>query len=1404
MSTIITRNSATSGSVPSSLVQGELAINVKDGRLFYGSGSGNIVREFTGSGGGATFPYTGSARITGSLNVIGTTTITGSLNISGSTTQIGNNNLLGQTNLSGSIIISGSVNASANLALGGTLRLDPAQDPGNTNLTASFLFTSASNTAQGYDLYYRQDGNIVKFKWLEGGTSTGLLYGGLVSGSGTTIYVSSGSGIVMTSNASYTEEISPQFTYITWNNYSASATYLTSSQNTYLYVDTAGIVRQQPNYFTETQYQEAICLGRVTHANYTNITGIGSNVQTTYDSDAQQNEFVRAFGPLKINGLTVTGQTGTLRVNIGSGTSYNLGGFYRNNPDHPSNYSSTATVTGSMARAYRSGSGIYLDNNGGAFYTVIDPTKYDDGSGILQNTGTGNYTIQRIFYNPESKRSTVYYGQARYTSLLNALQYLTTDPFEEGEFTAKSLIFVAYLVVKGNTTDLTNDTQNSIVQAGLFRNTTGGSGAAGTITLSLENLSDVLITTPVNNQALIYNSGTWINGYPASASFAISASYAATASLAPLYLPLTGGTISGNVTVLGTASINTLIVNQIGYSSGSNQLGDAANDTQTLYGTVVIPTGSLTVTGSARITGSLGVTGSISISSGNITVSASNPLLAMTVNNNNDTVTLNMNAVDGNPRGGLSTNINTGEVRLFASTGGYFPTFYSNGSERMRIPTTGDVLIGTTTDLARLTVKSSGTTSATTALLVQNANASASLVVLDNGFVGINTGSAQYNLDVNGTARVVTSILVGPSSTQGVVQTGVFRGTYFNDYNNNYTIFQVQSNGNASFYQGLAIGTSSNAVASAQIEIVSTTKGFLPPRTNLTSNISSPAQGLITYLTGSTNEGLYYYNSGSTPGWRQVADTTFVSASLSGSAGYVPVFTGANSVSSSVIFQSGSNVGIGTTTPTNTLDISGSARLTSTGATRFRIDTTNASPNTGFGLSSNNILKWSNAAYIPSGTNLSYVIYNDQTNTNSLFIQGDTNNVIIGSTTDAGYKFDVNGTARIQGNTRITGQLNFGSNNVWIGAAQWSAGLEMYAISSGTENIKLTPAQQVHISSNSLFTANISAILEISSTNKGFLPPRTNLTSNISTPAQGLMTYVTASATEGLYYYNSGSYQGWTRLLNDSGSQILSGSLTTTGNISAGGNINLNGGTLSFNTNYFTISNGGVFNRSGGTIALVTDSNTALTVYPNANNNVVQVNTSLGIGKIPTTKLDVAGTTRISGSFNTAISGTILTVQGSGSAQPIFTVQGSQGELFSITDSLSGSLFSVNDISGLPILEVFSDNTTLIGNYQDPMLITTAKVVQTNSGSFTMYSLPTASYDTAFFEYSIRSGSNARAGTIMAVQLGSAVNFTETTTTDFGNTSAVSFTVIVTGSNMALTGSSTSGTWTIKTIVRGL
>jgi hypothetical protein len=57
--------------------------------------------------------------------------------------------------------------------------------------------------------------------------------------------------------------------------------------------------------------------------------------------------------------------------------------------------------------------------------------------------------------------------------------------------------------------------------------------------------------------------------------------------------------------------------------------------------------------------------------------------------------------------------------------------------------------------------------------------------------------------------------------------------------------------------------------------------------------------------------------------------------------------------------------------------------------------------------------------------------------------------------------------------------------------------------------------------------------------------------------------------------------------------------------------------------------------------------------------------------------------------------GLIVTASGSTAVD----IQGNSGQLFSITDSLTGVLMSVNDISGLPILEVSSDDTVKMGTF---------------------------------------------------------------------------------------------------------
>jgi hypothetical protein len=77
-----------------------------------------------------------------------------------------------------------------------------------------------------------------------------------------------------------------------------------------------------------------------------------------------------------------------------------------------------------------------------------------------------------------------------------------------------------------------------------------------------------------------------------------------------------------------------------------------------------------------------------------------------------------------------------------------------------------------------------------------------------------------------------------------------------------------------------------------------------------------------------------------------------------------------------------------------------------------------------------------------------------------------------------------------------------------------------------------------------------------------------------------------------------------------------------------------------------------------------------------------------------------------------------LIVQGSGSTgdETILDVQGNQGQLFSITDSLIGDIFTVSDISGIPILNVSSSGIVEAGTFGSYGLIVNGSNI-TSSGN---------------------------------------------------------------------------------------
>ena len=141
------------------------------------------------------------------------------------------------------------------------------------------------------------------------------------------------------------------------------------------------------------------------------------------------------------------------------------------------------------------------------------------------------------------------------------------------------------------------------------------------------------------------------------------------------------------------------------------------------------------------------------------------------------------------------------------NTWGIYNTYFNGTRVGIGVNATGSY---------RLHIKGSGTTSGTTALLVQNSAGTELFKVQDNGNVAFG------GLSINGT------IIQGNPYFNGLV------------YGAN---FYIQTTGAAKF------GSSGVAAASAILEASSTTRGFLPPRMTTTQKnaIATPASGLIVY-----------------------------------------------------------------------------------------------------------------------------------------------------------------------------------------------------------------------------------------------------------------------------------------------------------------------------------------------------------------------------------------------------------------------------------------------------------------------------------------------------------------------------------------------------------------------------
>lgn len=470
-----------------------------------------------------------------------------------------------------------------NQTVDGYVKLIPV-NTGTPNETGSYLFTSGSDN----ELYFLQNSGvggerIAKLDWLQGNLYTGLLHGGLITAptGSTTFSIGAGSGIIVDLNASLTKDPDPTVKYVKWDTISnISLTYLNSNIQTFVGLDENANVVQQTGAFNNGQYNTVITIGTVLHQNKTTINGSITYPNVAYGYKQRTYDFVRAFGPLKLSGYTIL-TTGSLGLNIGSGTAFADGRNYQINPNMPSYVSDSGTTVSKIFRYYQSGSQFIEDTNNGLGYTTIDPTKYNpDGSGSLQTIpGMGankEWTIQRVFWYPNSatKGIVVYYGTAAYPTATDAIANLPYELFLEVENTKQNAVYLGALILK-NTANWSDSTTYRILPGGIFRNVGGSGGGGNAITQLLSDLADVKITGPTNGQPLIYDSvqAKWVNG-PVETLATVTARGATTSTA----VVLNGGFTASSGTVNGT-----LIVSPTGDATLSLRANSGANTARVLF-----------------------------------------------------------------------------------------------------------------------------------------------------------------------------------------------------------------------------------------------------------------------------------------------------------------------------------------------------------------------------------------------------------------------------------------------------------------------------------------------------------------------------------------------------------------------------------------------------------------------------------------------------------------------------------------------------------------------------------------------------------------------------------------------------------------------------------------------------
>lgn len=246
---------------------------------------------------------------------------------------------------------------------------------------------------------------------------------------------------------------------------------LTAQNVTYIAINSGGTLIQSATPFTDTQRRTMIPLGLIIHSNRTFINAVNQTPVIAINPLNQLSDFFSAIGYLNLSGNLYSANGANLNINKSAGQIFKEGSNWINDNLDPHTLILSAQTA--LTFRYRNQNGVESGDT-----TSINPNQYDL-NGVPTNVGSTKFTVQRIALF-QSNITRIQFGQKLYNSMSEAIEGIDSDPFITEQNIAENGLLRGLLIIKGNTSDLTDTNRVKFIEVGKFGQTTGIAGQSTT------------------------------------------------------------------------------------------------------------------------------------------------------------------------------------------------------------------------------------------------------------------------------------------------------------------------------------------------------------------------------------------------------------------------------------------------------------------------------------------------------------------------------------------------------------------------------------------------------------------------------------------------------------------------------------------------------------------------------------------------------------------------------------------------------------------------------------------------------------------------------------------------------------------------------------------------------------